>query len=180
MENLLKIKAFSNKFHGLLSVLLLLVPLYYIVYWAFINHLPETLITVNTSSTSLIPDMLDVKLRMIGFSVSLLPLSTLTYLLFNIRKLFSFYKKGEIFSFEHVVLFKKTARGFIFWVISSILYGSAKSVLFSFGNPPGSRVLTVEFSSAEITEILVGAVIFLIAWVMDEGRALAEDYKLTV
>ena len=180
MENLLKIKKFSNKFHGLLSILLVLVPLYYIVYWVFINHLPETLITANTPTTPLIPNLLDVKLRLIGFSVSLLPLSALAYLIFNMRKLFSFYKEGEIFSFDHVVLFKNTARGLIFWVIFSILYETVKSVLFSIGNPPGSRVLTVGVTWAEVTPLLVGGVVFLIAWVMDEGRALSEDNELTV
>ena len=108
------------------------------------------------------------------------PLSTLTYGLLNIRKLFLFYKEGTIFSFEHVSIFKKIAKALVLWVVLSMIYESAKSVIFSIGNPPGSRVLEVGFSSAEITTLLVGGITFLIACVMDEGRILDEENKLTV
>jgi hypothetical protein len=180
MDNLSKIKKFSKYIHLLLSFLLVVIPLYYILYWAFINYLPETLINVNIHSTPLIPNKLPIKLQLIGFITSLLPLSALTYGLVNIRKLFSFYKEGVIFSFEHVSFFKNTAKALLLWVVLSIVYESAKSVLFSAGNPPGSRVLKVGFSSAEITTLMVGGIVLIIAWVMDEGRILSEEKELTV
>ena len=180
MDNLSKIKKFSKYIHLLLSFLLVVIPLYYILYWAFINYLPETLINVNIHSTPLIPNKLPIKLQFIGFITSLLPLSALTYGLVNIRKLFSFYKEGVIFSFEHVSFFKNTAKALLLWVVLSIVYESAKSVLFSAGNPPGSRVLKVGFSSAEITTLMVGGIVLIIAWVMDEGRILSEEKELTV
>lgn len=180
MDNISKIKKFSKNFHLLLSFLLVVIPLYYISYWIFINYLPETLITVNTHKTPLIPNQLPITLQIIGFIVSLLPLSALTYGLVNIRKLFSFYKEGVIFSFEHVGIFKNTAKALILWVVLSMIYESAKSVLFSAGNPPGSRVLDIRLSSAEITTLLVGGIVFVISWVMDEGRILTEENELTV
>jgi hypothetical protein len=75
MDNLSKIKKFSKYIHLLLSFLLVVIPLYYILYWAFINYLPETLINVNIHSTPLIPNKLPIKLQLIGFITSLLPLS---------------------------------------------------------------------------------------------------------
>jgi len=180
MDNLLKIKSFSKYFYLLLSFFLVMMPLYYIFYWAFINYLPETLINVNIHPTPLSPNELSVKLQLIGFITSLIPLSALIYVILNIRKLFSFYKEGQIFSFEHVRLFKKIANALISWVVLSIFYESAKSVIFSAGNPPGSRVISVGFSTAEITTLLVGGIVFIIAWVMDEGRILNEENKLTV
>lgn len=180
MDNLSRIKSFSKNFHLLLSFLLIVIPLYYVVYWTFINHLPTTLITVNIPSTPLVPHELPVKLQLLGFIVSLLPLSALTYGLVNMRRLFSFYKEGVIFSFEHVRIFKNTAIALVMWVVLSMIYESAKSVLFSVGNPPGRRVVEVGFSSAEITALLVGGVVFVIAWVTDEGRILAEENELTV
>jgi len=180
MENLFKIKKFSKNFHLMLSALMVIIPLYYISYWALINYLPETLINVNIPPTPVSPNELSIKLQLIGFIVSFLPLSALLYLIINIRRLFSFYKEGVIFSFEHVGLFKKTAKALVSWVILSIIYESAKSVIFSAGNPPGSGVLKIGFSSSEITTLLVGGIVFIIAWVMDEGRILSEENKLTV
>jgi hypothetical protein len=180
MDNLSKIKKFSKNFHLLLSFVLMVIPLYYISYWVFVNYLPESLINVNIHPTPLIPNELPIKLQIIGFFISLFPISALIYVITNIRKLFSFYKEGMIFSFEHVSLFKKTAKGLVLWVILSMLYESAKSVIFSVGNPPGSRVLKVGLSSAEITTLIVGGIVFIIAWVMDEGRVLNEEKELTV
>lgn len=180
MNNRSKIMKFSKNFHLLLSFLLVTIPLYYFSYWLFINHLPETLITVNTNSAPLISNKLPIKLQFIGLFASLLPLSALTYGLINIRKIFSFYKKGVIFSFEHVSLFRKTAKALVLWVVFSIAYESAKSVLFSIGNPPGNRVLNIGVSSAEVTTLVVGGIVFFIAWVMDEGRILTEENELTV
>ncbi len=180
MENLFKIRRIGKVLYILLSCFLVIVPLYYLLYWVFINHLPETLITVNRPATPLIPHPLPLKLQVLGLFACLFPLAALTYGIWNVRKLFSFYKEGVVFSFEHVKLFKNTAKGLLLWVALSIVYESAKSVLFSLGNPPGSRTLSVGVSSWEITTLMAGGIIFVIAWVMDEGRILAEENELTV
>lgn len=180
MNNLSKIKKLSKKFHLLITVFLFAIPLYYLIYWVFINYLPKTLLTVNIEPTPLIPHPLSVKLQLIGVAVSLLPISALMYGLLNIRKLFSYYQEGVIFSFEHVDIFKKTSIALIGWVFLSILYESAKSILFSIGNPPGQGIVNIGFSSQEITTLIIAGIVFIIAWVMDEGRILTEEQHLTV
>lgn len=180
MDNLSKIKIFSKQFYFLLSFLLVAIPLFNIGFWSLINYLPETLININTAGKPVTSTRLTVELQLIGFIVSLLPLAALLYCIINIRKLFSFYSKGVIFSFEHVSLFKKTARALMLWVVLKIVYDSAVSVIFTFGNPRGQRLLKVGLSSGEITTLFVGGIIFIIAWVMDEGRILNEEKELTV
>ena len=180
MDNLPKIRKISKAIYFVLSFLLVAIPLYYISYWLFINHLPDRLITVNSHSLPFIPHKLPIRLQFIGFIASLLPLSALVYGIFNVRRLFSFYKDGLIFSSEHGGLFKNSAKALILWVFLSIIYESAKGVIFSAGNPPGSRILEVGFSSAEITALMVGGISYVIAWVMDEGRILSEERDLTI
>ena len=180
MNNLIRIKKISKNFHFLFSLLIVAVPVYYVIYWSFINYFPETLVTVNADSNPLISGPLSIRLQLTGLLISLLPLSALVYGLINIRKLFSYYKEGVIFSFEHVNLFKRTSKALILWVIFSILYEAAKSILFSIGNPPGQRVVSVGFSSPELTTLVVAGVVFVIAWVMDEGRIITEEQQLTV
>jgi len=180
MNNLPRIKKLSQNFHSLITVLLVVIPLYYVIYWAFINYLPETFVTVNIDSEPLTPNPLSIKLQLTGFIVSLLPLSALMYGLINIRRLFSFYREGVIFSFEHVNIFRKTSKALIWWVFLSIIYESARSILFSVGNPPGQRVVNVGISSQQITILIIAGIVFVIAWVMDEGRILTEEQHLTV
>ena len=179
MDNLSKIKKHSRRFYLLISGLLVGVPIYYLIYWALINNLPETLVT-NTTVSGLSPNHLSGSLRLFGFTFSLFPMAALGYGLVHIRRLFGHYKQGVIFSFEHVLLFRKTAMGLGCWVIATMAYESAKSVIFSLGNPPGERLISVAFGTSELTTLVVAGVVFFIAWVMDEGRALNEENQLTV
>ncbi len=180
MDNLSKIKKISKNMHLLFSAGLVCIPLYYVLYWFFINDLPQSFINVNTSPVPLVRNELSSGLRLAGFLAGLLPLSALFYIVSGIRRLFAYYQRGEIFSFGHVDLFKKTARGLLAWVFLSMLYDSVKSIIFSAGNPPGSRVVTVSFSTAEMTTLVTGVMVLIIAWVMDEGRVLNEEKELTI
>ncbi len=180
MDNMEKIKKFSKKFHWLLSLFMVLAPLYYILYWVFINQLPEPLVTVNTTPTPVAPHQLPAMLQLAGFAASLLPLAALLYGLANIRKLFAYYMEGVIFSLEQVRLFRNIAKVIILWVVFSVLYDSVKSILFSLGNPPGQRVVSIGFGTEEISTLVVGLIAFLIAWVMEEGRLIDEENRLIV
>jgi Protein of unknown function (DUF2975) len=180
MGNLLKIKRLSRQFYLLTSLLLVVIPCYYVGYWMFINLLPSTLVNVNVAGTSLIPHSLPVKFQLIGYAASLLPLAALFYGLTNLRRLFALYREGVFFSFEQVTIFRKISKALFAWVLFSMLYESAKSILFSIGNPPGERVVSLTFGSSEITNLLIAGVVFVIAWIMDEGRILAEEQQLTV
>ena len=180
MDNILKFKNSCRLLYSFFSILLLIIPIYYAGYWLLINEIPSSLVNVNIESTSLIRNVLSLKLKTIGFIASLPVLFSLFTVVKSLQKLFSLYKEGEIFSFKHVKLFKKCATSLLLWVIFSILYESSKSVIFSISNPPGERILTLGISSSEITTILVGVTVFVLAWVMDEGRVLNEEIKLTV
>lgn len=180
MNNLLRIKKLSRIFHFLTTLFIFFLPIYYIMYWIFINSTNSVLITINTDPLPMVDNHLSFKLQIIGYLVSLLPLSSLIYGLINVRKLFSFYINGFIFSYSHVTIFKKISISLLGWVLFSIFYESVKSTLFSMGNPPGQRVISIGFSTSEITTLVVAGFVFVIAWVMDEGRILAEEQQLTV
>lgn len=180
MGNLPKIQKFSKTLHLLLSVLLVVIPFIDVLYWSCINHLPERLITVNVRAEPLIPYDLSAQWRVAGFLASLFPLAALLYGILNLRKLFSYYGQGRIFSLEHVSIFRNTAKALLLWVFFSILYEGVKSILFSLGAGPGNRVVTLGVSSSEVMILVVGSIVWIIAWVMDEGRLLNEECELTV
>ncbi|WP_319380897.1 DUF2975 domain-containing protein [Thiomicrorhabdus sp.] len=180
MKNLSRVKILSNWVYRALSIGIVFIPIYYVSYWFLVNHITLPLIAVNTSATPITPHELPTEILAAGFISSLLPLTVLVFVLLNLRKIFLFYKDGVIFSFEHVILFKRTAKLLSIWVVLSVIYESVKSVLFSLNNPVGERVLSVGFGFEELTVIIVAAFIYVIAWVMDEGRALAEENQMTI
>lgn len=180
MDNMSKIKKVSKLFNLLLTGLLIILPIYYILYWLFINSLSESLINVNIEPIPECSNTLSVNLQIIGFISSLLPLSALIYGIIHIKKLFSFYEEGIIFSLEQVMLFKKISKALALWIVFSIIYESIKSIIFSWDNPVGEHVLEIGFNGNQIGILAISIVILVIAWIMDEGRILNEENKLTV
>jgi len=56
--------------------------------------------------------------------------------------------------------------------------GAALSVLESWMNPPGQRVLALTISSHSAGLALLALLLFAIAWVMAEAAEIAEDHRL--
>ena len=180
MDNIGKIKKLSSLIRGGTTLLMAALVLSDIVFWVFINSINQQFLTVNSKPVPLASGELSVPLMLVGFLVSLLPLSVLLYGLLNLRRLFSDYSRGEIFAPGHLLLFRKMAKSIAFCVFFSVIYESAKSVLFSLGNPPGQRVLEIGFSSDKVFVLLFCGIIWVIAWIMDEGYRLSEENRLTV
>ncbi len=180
MNNKVRITKVSAVLYGFLSFLLAALPVGVLLYWVFINDLPETLLAVNMQSAPLVSPPLSGSLRLLGFLASLFPLCALLSALYSLRKLFAQYRAGNFFSLAHVVLFKKTAGALFLWVVFSICFEAAQSVLFSWSNPPGSRVLHIGLQSTDVTMLGISGLVLFIAWIMDEGRLLSEENELTV
>jgi hypothetical protein len=180
MDNMSKIKKVSKLFNLLFTGLLIILPIYYILYWLFINSLSESLINVNIEPVPECSNTLSVNLQIIGFISSLLPLSALIYGIIHVKKLFSFYQEGITFSLEQVILFKKVSKALALWIVFSIIYESIKSIIFSWDNPVGERILEIGFNGNQIGIVIISIVILVIAWIMDEGRILSEENKLIV
>jgi hypothetical protein len=180
MDNIGKIKKVSAFIKGASTLLMAALVLGDIAFWVFINSINQQLVTVNSKPVPLASGELSWQLMLVGFIVSLLPLCALLYGLISLRRLFSDYSRGEIFAPGHLLLFRKMAKSIVFCVFFSVIYESAKSVLFSLGNPPGQRVLEVGFSSDKVFILLFCGIIWVIAWIMDEGYRLSEENRLTV
>ncbi len=180
MNNIEKIKKVSNLFSILLTGLIIIIPIYFISYWLFINSFSQNLIADSVFSFEGAGGSLSVELQVIGFLSSLFPLGAIIYGLINTKKIFTLYIDGVIFSDEHVILFKKIAKAFAFWVLFSVIHESVKSVVFSWNNTVGSRHLEITFGSIEFGVILMSVLFLVIAWIMDEGRTITEENKLTV
>jgi hypothetical protein len=102
------------------------------------------------------------------------------YGLLNLKRLFAYYRDGLIFTSGHVRCFRNIGKALLLWVVFGIIYNTASTLLFSLGNPPGQRILQIGFSSMDFTALVVGSMVLVISWVMDEGRELYEEQVLTV
>ncbi len=129
-----------------------------------------------------LPIMADLtpSLRLAGFLVYL-PLAGLqTYWLWQLKGLFGCYAKGQIFTSENTAYIRRTAMAFLGIAFMSILVKTASILVLTLNNPPGQKLLSVSFGTPQISDILTGMILVVIAWIMDEGQKLKEEADYTV
>ncbi len=110
----------------------------------------------------------------------------------KLAQLFRFYERGMIFASETISCIKDLGclwvAGWIFMAASHFLY---QPRLFQPStHPPGVTVVTHSYhmgflsfdfgTGIDFGFLLGGLIVFLIAWIMDEGRKIQEEQALTV
>ena len=54
------------------------------------------------------------------------------------------------------------------------------SVVLTWHNPQGERMVVISLTEANISIVLTGFMIILIAWIMEEAQQLKDDQQLTI
>ncbi len=176
MRNLSKT---SQKFKILFQILFYLVPILTILYWMFGSGAPSWLVQtgfgISAAQVTLTP-----LTRFLAALVSLLiPIAIIMYGLWQLIQLFSHYERREIFTLSNVKRYRNLAYTLFAWVIGGMIYEGLISAILTV-KTVGYHVIKVGFSSSDLTVLIVGAILFVIAAVMAEGYQLAEDEKNTV
>ncbi len=134
---------------------------------------------LSSTSISIMSDLSN-SLRFAGFMANL-PLAGLqTYWLWQLKGLFGCYAQGKIFTVENTAYIKRTALAFLGIVFVSVLIGAILTLILTANNPVGHRMVGVTFGTQQVSDILTGLVLVVIAWIMDEGRKLKEEADYTV
>lgn len=188
-----RIQTISTYFFYLFSGLLILSPLATIFLWLFVNDLPHDLLSPYLECAIFMKspgakafNVLD-KLPLVfehrlvalgGVLFSQLPL----YLGYCVlRRLFSLYRVGTIFGASTVLCYRRL--GYLMIAASAFFVpiGEGISMMaLSLSNPPGSRVFGIGFGTPGLEMILMGIMIIVISWIMDEGRKIEEERSYTV
>ncbi len=178
MENIEKIRKVSRRFKMLCTALLWFTPIALAVFWITFNHLPEDMTA--RMFPAYVSRIQPLYVRGLAFLAGLLPAGAIMYALAALRGLFSLYMRGMIFTGENVRCFRRIGFALIWWAGAGFLHTPLSSLIMTLINGPGKHMLTVEISSDEAVNLLLGAMVLLISWVMDEGRKLEEEQALTI
>ncbi|WP_373054839.1 DUF2975 domain-containing protein [Vibrio salinus] len=118
--------------------------------------------------------------RILAMVVSLLLSGVFMYALKVLIRIFRNYENRVIFSLDNAICYHRLGYCIFYWALGSIVYHSLMSVILSFNNPPGSRVLTVTFGDMDFLTLVFGCIVLIISWVMKEGYLLAEENSHTI
>jgi len=98
----------------------------------------------------------------------------------HLMSLFHLFTRGKIF--ERLTV--RTIKRLSILVLGSTLYKPVSEVISTLSltlhKPVSERLITITATHIDVMMILSALVIFVIAWVMDEGRKLQDNDKLTV
>ena len=177
-DNLQRIRRASRRLQRVLQVCLVLVPSVSLVLWLLINVVPQTM------QSSVLPHYVQLPLplwgRLLGFLASMVPGGVVMYGIVVLMRLFRQYEEGRVFGPENVRCFRSLSRILVLWFVASILSVPVKSLVLTLHHPPGQHYLELSLGSPDLTALLVGLVVGVIAWVMEEGRKLQEEQDYTI
>jgi len=176
-DNIKRIQRISRKFRLLFTVLTYCIPTMILLYWMFFNHLP---IGFTSELPVVVKQILPFETLLLAFLVSLIPASVATYGVIKLRKLFSLYEKAIVFSEQNVKCFRHLGYTLISWVISNLIFVMLISVVLTFNNSPGERLMVAQFGISDIATLIIGLIIVLVSWVMNEASKLENEQAYTV
>ncbi|NVK17341.1 MAG: DUF2975 domain-containing protein [Methylocystaceae bacterium] len=165
--------------------LIVLLPLCVCYYWLTINTAYDYLglygiIDLDLDVAGLTQVPLSVTTRFLALGVSLTLCAILMQALTLLVRLFKNYERQDIFSYENAVLYTQLGRIIFYWVIGSFIYNAVLSVILSFNNSPGERVLELTFTGVDVMTLVLGVIVLVISWVMKEAYEISEEHRQTI
>jgi hypothetical protein len=178
MHNRERIQRTSGTMRRLLLVLICIMPAVNALVWVFINDFPEAMHRNILPYFVTVP--LPVSAQAMGFVVCMIPTGIAMLGAYHLMRLFGLYEQGLIFRSANVRCFKSLSRVLIWWFAGGMVERTLMGIALTLHNPPGHRILTISLGSPDLTALLLGIILAIIAWVMEEGRKLQEDQDFTV
>ncbi|WP_234393721.1 DUF2975 domain-containing protein, partial [Fangia hongkongensis] len=125
-------------------------------------------------------DSITLVTKLLAFISSMLPAGVVMYGLRQLIVLFRSYEKGDIFTLKNTRCYQALGYTLFAWVIAGVIYSGLISVILSYHNPTGERVLSLTLSGIDIVALITGFVIILISRVMRIAQVVSEEQELTI
>jgi hypothetical protein len=136
---------------------------------------PERSVMLLQQVASVSPVRISTQVRLLGALCSLVPAVVVLLALRRLWEVFTEYGHGRVFSRRALLGLRGFARWLLVDTVVSPAYDALLSVVATWENGPGRRLLQLNFGSEEYVTLMVGLVILAISTVMVEAARVAED-----
>lgn len=113
--------------------------------------------------------------RVLGATLTLAPLALLLLGLDQARRCFVEFAAGRVFTTSAVAGLRRFSGWVALSVAAAIVISALLSVVLTLGNPPASRHLAIGLSSTHAFTLFFAAMVWLMASIIGQGQALAEE-----
>jgi hypothetical protein len=125
-------------------------------------------------------DALPPLLKVIGFGTDGIGVLLLVFGWWHLQSILRCLNSHEIFSVTIADRFHKISRLALVWACYYPMHNTLFGVLETWHNGVGKRILSVGFGSADLLNILLCLILFLLTSIIRHGAQLEDDQKLTV
>lgn len=168
----------------LLRILLILIPVITLLSWIFSDNIWSQSILGPSIGEFIKADQVNVfriNNKLIGITGSLFNLLPFILSLFGLIQLFKNYAIGDIFTTQNAKIYSRLGyicllSALLFQPISQALFSAAVSINYTAGH----RFIAFSFGGGNLTAIIGGAVLIVIAYVMRIGHEINEERNLTI
>ena len=173
VDQLQRIQRLSRVMALTCMALIVLLPCVLVAYWVNTSA-PELAVQANLNAGAVqLP--LQPWQRLAGAAVTSVPLILLLIGLWHAKQCFGQFAKGQVFTVQATACLRRFAGWVAAAALAAIVAGTATSVILTLQNPPGMRHLSVGIGSNHLFTLFFAAVVWLMAAVIGQGQALAEE-----
>jgi hypothetical protein len=170
---LLRIQRMSRGMAWACLAALVVLPCAYVWYWVTTSA-PDLAVQGNVSATAVGASLLPWQ-RWTAAAVNAVPLLFLMVGLWNAKRCFDIFIAGDVFSAQAVARLRSFAGWIAGAALGAIVATAATSILLTLNNPSGKRMLAISFGSDQVLALLLAGMVWVMAAVIGEGQALAEE-----
>lgn len=118
---------------------------------------------------------IDIVTRIFAFAIAMIPLGALIWGLLSARHCFAAFARGEVFAPAPIRQLRLLAIGVAASALLKPFAGAALSVLLSMRGTAGMKTLAFNIGSDTLIALIFAGTVAVIAWVMSEALAIAEE-----
>lgn len=173
VDHLQRIRRISRFMVMACVALITLLPVTLVWYWATTSA-PELAVQGNLQPGA-IQQPLQVWQRVAAGAVTAVPLALLLMGIWQAKRCFAQFAQGQVFTVQAVDGLRRFAGWVAAAALAAIVAGVVTSVLLTLHNAPGTRQLAVGVSSNQVFTLFFAGLVWLMADVIGQGQALAEE-----
>lgn len=155
------------------TALMAVLPVALVIYWWTASA--GELASQGNLQSSVIQTALQAWQRVVAAGVSAVPLGLLLMGLWQAKRCFAQFALGQVFTKDAVAHLRRFAGWVALAAAAAILAGAAISVVLTYNNAPGTRQLSLGISSNHLFTLFFAALVWLMADVIGQGQALAQE-----
>jgi Protein of unknown function (DUF2975) len=126
------------------------------------------------------PVALDGWTRVAGFSVCMLPMAVLGFLLYQAFVLFDGYRLGDVFADAAPVRLRRIGFSMLALAVLRPVATTLLGVVLTMSNPPGQRIVSIGVSIDDYMIAMFGGLVLAIGHVMIQANLLAHEHRQIV